>query len=215
MTTEVTGCAQSNPNLNGRVTVGQLETSVFHRLSLNANDLYEHRLANSKRILTARCVFFGRAYENLTVGPLRFSTVRWFRMKREVQLVERIAHALRTKNSRDHSVRLGIGDDAAVLKPSPNSEWVVSCDAFVEDVHFRISTHPADSVGYKALMRATSDLAAMGATPRYYLLALRFPPTAPDDGSTYFSPAWLVLRANSAFAPSEETPRVTPKSHSA
>ena len=96
-------------------------------------------------------------------------------MKREVQLVERIAHALRTKNSRDHSVRLGIGDDAAVLKPSPNSEWVVSCDAFVEDVHFRIRTHPADSVGYKALMRATSDLAAMGATPRYYLLALALP----------------------------------------
>jgi hypothetical protein len=67
--TEVNRRLQTNPNLNGRVTVGQLETSVFHRLSLNANDLYEHRLANSKRIRTARCVISDRAYENLTVGP--------------------------------------------------------------------------------------------------------------------------------------------------
>src|ERR1700734_2711914 len=99
-------------------------------------------------------------------------------MKLEVQLVGKISRALNAKISRSvsrSSVRLGIGDDAAVLKPSPNREWVVSCDAFVEDVHFRMNTHPADSVGYKSLMRATSDLAAMGAAPRYYLLTLALP----------------------------------------
>jgi thiamine-monophosphate kinase len=99
-------------------------------------------------------------------------------MKLEVQLVEKISRALNAKISRSvsrSSVRLGIGDDAAVLKPSPNREWVVSCDAFVEDVHFRMNTHPPDSVGYKSLMRATSDLAAMGAAPRYYLLTLAIP----------------------------------------
>jgi thiamine-monophosphate kinase len=102
-------------------------------------------------------------------------------MKREVQLVEKIARALNAKNYSRRSrtsrsyVRLGIGDDAAVLKPSPKTEFVVSCDAFVEDIHFRMSTHPADAVGYKALMRATSDLAAMGAEPRYYLLTLAIP----------------------------------------
>lgn len=99
----------------------------------------------------------------------------------EVQLVEKISRALQIQNSgklsRDSrsAIRLGMGDDAAVLKPSPNSEWVVSCDAFVEDIHFRLNTHPADSVGYKSLMRATSDLAAMGAAPRYYLLTLAIP----------------------------------------
>ena len=44
-----------------------------------------------------------------------------------------------------------------------------------QDIHFRMHTHPADSVGYKSLMRAASDLAAMGAIPRYYLLTLALP----------------------------------------
>ncbi len=102
-------------------------------------------------------------------------------MKREVQLVERIARGLQSKRAvKDirnppSSVQIGIGDDAAVLKASPHSQWVVSCDAFVQDIHFRMHTHPADSVGYKSLMRATSDMAAMGATPRYYLLTLALP----------------------------------------
>jgi len=72
-------------------------------------------------------------------------------------------------------VRLGIGDDAAVLGLSGQRECVVSCDAFLEEVHFRARLHPPDSAGYKALARATSDLAAMGAVPRYFLLALALP----------------------------------------
>ncbi|MGA8405568.1 MAG: thiamine-phosphate kinase [Candidatus Acidiferrales bacterium] len=74
------------------------------------------------------------------------------------------------------SLRLGIGDDAAILAPSARSEWVLTCDAFLEGVHFLAKTHPPDSVGYKSLARATSDLAAMGATPRYFLLTLALPP---------------------------------------
>jgi thiamine-monophosphate kinase len=73
------------------------------------------------------------------------------------------------------TIRLGPGDDAAVLSPSGKSDLVLSCDAFIEGVHFQIKTHPADSVGYKSLARATSDLAAMGATPRFFLLTLALP----------------------------------------
>lgn len=73
------------------------------------------------------------------------------------------------------SVRLGPGDDAAILSPSGETDWVLSCDAFIENVHFRRKLHPPDSVGYKSLARATSDLAAMGAAPRYFLLALALP----------------------------------------
>jgi thiamine-monophosphate kinase len=73
------------------------------------------------------------------------------------------------------SVRLGPGDDAAILSPSGEMDWVLSCDAFLENVHFGRRTHPADSVGYKSLARASSDLAAMGARPRYFLLTLALP----------------------------------------
>lgn len=73
------------------------------------------------------------------------------------------------------AIRLGIGDDAAILAPSGRSEWVLTCDAFLEGVHFLAKTHPPDSVGYKSLARATSDLAAMGATPRFFLLTLALP----------------------------------------
>jgi thiamine-monophosphate kinase len=96
-------------------------------------------------------------------------------MPRERQLVEKIARAL-SSSKRGHSrLRLGIGDDAAVVSTGGHAEWVLSCDTFLEDVHFRMQTHPPDSVGYKALARASSDLAAMGATPRYFLLTLALP----------------------------------------
>lgn len=69
---------------------------------------------------------------------------------------------------------VGIGDDAAVLRPQARTEWVVSCDLSLEGVHF-LPTYPPESIGYKSLARATSDLAAMGARPRYFLLALALP----------------------------------------
>ena len=96
-------------------------------------------------------------------------------MPRESQLVERIARALLPRRAARSRLKIGIGDDAAILSPAARTECVLSCDTFLEDVHFRLKTHPPDSVGYKALARATSDLAAMGATPRYFLLTLALP----------------------------------------
>jgi thiamine-monophosphate kinase len=72
-------------------------------------------------------------------------------------------------------MRLGIGDDAAIIAPGTNTEWALSCDAFLEGVHFLAAGYPPDSVGYKSLARATSDLAAMGARPRLFLLTLALP----------------------------------------
>src|ERR1700735_1844964 len=70
---------------------------------------------------------------------------------------------------------LGIGDDAAAITTDERTDLVLSCDAFIEDMHFLAHLHPADSVGYKALVRAASDLAAMGAAPRLWLLTLALP----------------------------------------
>ena len=93
-----------------------------------------------------------------------------------------------------HSVRVGPGDDAAILAPSGKTDWVLSCDAFIENVHFHRRLHPPDSVGYKSLARATSDLAAMGATPRYFLLTLALP--KPLTGSWFASLLQGMARAS-------------------
>ena len=72
-------------------------------------------------------------------------------------------------------LRVGIGDDCAVLRPAPGFEWVVTTDAFLENIHFLRKIHEPDAVGYKALARATSDIAAMGGHPRYFFLTLGLP----------------------------------------
>ena len=70
------------------------------------------------------------------------------------------------------SVLVGPGDDAAVLAPVRKERLVVTTDAVVEGVHFsRAFSTPAD-IGHKALAVNLSDLAAMGATPRWALLSL-------------------------------------------
>ncbi len=63
-------------------------------------------------------------------------------------------------------VRVGICDDAAVLRGSPGCDWVVTSDLLVENVHFLRQAQPARAVGWKALARSLSDIAAMAARPR-------------------------------------------------
>jgi thiamine-monophosphate kinase len=100
----------------------------------------------------------------------------------EDQLIRRICRAIPSKIGPHEGVlRLGIGDDAAIVMPRGGAEWVLSCDAFLEGVHFFGDLHPPDSVGYKSLVRATSDLAAMGATPRFFLMTLALPSSRTGD----------------------------------
>ena len=93
-------------------------------------------------------------------------------MVSEDQLIERVC---RKFPSITDGLRAGIGDDAAVIRPAGRAEWVVTTDAFLENVHFLRRVHPPKAVGYKALARATSDLAAMGARSLYFLLTLALP----------------------------------------
>ena len=95
-------------------------------------------------------------------------------MTTESKLIKRILRRIPTRG-RSAGLRVGAGDDAAVLRPRRGAEWVLTCDAFLENVHFLAPIHPPQSVGYKALARATSDLAAMGAMPRLFLLSLALP----------------------------------------
>jgi thiamine-monophosphate kinase len=72
------------------------------------------------------------------------------------------------------SVRVGVGDDAAILQVPAGHELLVSVDTFNEGIHFPPET-PAHAVGYKALAVNLSDLAAMGAEPAWFTLAISMP----------------------------------------
>lgn len=69
---------------------------------------------------------------------------------------------------------LGGGDDAALIRPAPGNDLVVSVDMLVENVHFLAGTDP-EKLGHKALAVNLSDLAAMGAEARWATLAISLP----------------------------------------
>lgn len=96
--------------------------------------------------------------------------------------------------ARRDDVTLGIGDDAAVVRPTPGEDLVLCTDTSVAGVHFPLDTDP-EAVGYKALAVNLSDLAAMGAQPCWALLALTLP--AADDN-------WLSAFARGFHALAEE-----------
>jgi thiamine-monophosphate kinase len=69
---------------------------------------------------------------------------------------------------------LGVGDDCALLVPNPGYEWAISTDMLIEGRHFLPDVDPA-TLGHKALAVNLSDLAAMGARPVAFTLALSLP----------------------------------------
>lgn len=79
-----------------------------------------------------------------------------------------------------HGVVLGIGDDAALINPSPATQLVMASDTLVESVHF-----PAEASGEQIATRALcvnlSDMAAMGATPKWFTLSLTIPNHLAND----------------------------------
>jgi len=95
----------------------------------------------------------------------------------EFELIDRFFS--RRRSSSAPGVILGIGDDAALIQIPPLHELVAAVDTIVEGRHFLPSTSP-HSIGYRALAVNLSDLAAMGATPAWALLALTLPSVDPD-----------------------------------
>jgi len=96
----------------------------------------------------------------------------------EFGLIARIARAA-ARLPRSRGVVLGIGDDAAVLRARSGEDLVTTTDALVEDVHFRWRSESPRSVGRRALVANLSDLAAMGARPLGFTLALAAPASLP------------------------------------
>ncbi len=95
---------------------------------------------------------------------------------KEFQLIRKIQQetSVREGKDSDAGVRLGIGDDAAVLDLPPGLHLVASTDTLNVGVHFPTDTAPVD-IGHKCLAVNLSDLASMGAVPRWVLLSLSLP----------------------------------------
>lgn len=74
---------------------------------------------------------------------------------------------------------LGVGDDGALIVPTPGQELVISTDLLVEGTHF-LADADAEALGWKTLAVNVSDLAAMGAQPRWATLAAVLPAPTPD-----------------------------------
>jgi thiamine-monophosphate kinase len=92
-------------------------------------------------------------------------------------------------------VRVGIGDDCAVLRVPTGHETLVTTDFSLEGVHFRRDWHPAESVGHRCLARGLSDIAAMGGDPLAVFLSLALPADLAQDWVDGFLRGLLRLAA--------------------
>jgi thiamine-monophosphate kinase len=101
------------------------------------------------------------------------------RQSSENSLVAKIQSKFSESKSRakpsSHPLSLAIGDDAALFRPSPGHETILTCDWSLEGTHLLRDKHPPDAIGWKCLARAVSDIAAMGGMPRCFLLSLALP----------------------------------------
>ncbi|HKE48474.1 MAG TPA: thiamine-phosphate kinase [Rhodanobacteraceae bacterium] len=111
-------------------------------------------------------------------------------MAGEFELIDLIKARCATARA---DVRVGIGDDGAVLRMPAGHDLVASTDTLIGGVHFPVSTEPED-IGWKALAVNLSDLAAMGATPAWAMLALTLP-SADRDFVERFADGFAALAA--------------------
>ena len=103
---------------------------------------------------------------------------------------EFIDHLRARTEAQEHPSELfrGIGDDAAVIKQLTGRDSVVSADLLVQDIDFRLDSTQPSLLGHKALAVSLSDIAAMGARPRWAIVSLAIPPEtwASDFGAELY-----------------------------
>jgi thiamine-monophosphate kinase len=105
------------------------------------------------------------------------------------------------------SLRLGIGDDCALIRPRRGEELAVTTDLTVCGTHFRLDWHTPESAGHRALARGLSDLAAMGAQPVAAFLSLGLPRSMANPRGRWSS-SWVArfLDGLLALAAAHNTP---------
>jgi thiamine-monophosphate kinase len=123
-----------------------------------------------------------------------------------------ILRAIRALAQAGSGVRVGIGDDCAVLSPRSGEEMLVTTDFSIEGRHFHLNTHPPEAIGHKCLARGLSDIASMGGRPVAAFVSLAIPAalTRPsrkkslyplsNAGSKTSHPSWLERFYNGLLA---------------
>jgi thiamine-monophosphate kinase len=95
-------------------------------------------------------------------------------LKSESEITQRLQSLVRIPAG--SQLILGIGDDCAIWRPRGSADDLLfTSDLFVENVHFLRASHKARDVGYKAVARSLSDIAAMGGVPQFCLAAVAVP----------------------------------------
>jgi thiamine-monophosphate kinase len=90
----------------------------------------------------------------------------------EFELIRHLRQTTPNVAALSSSILAGIGDDAAVIKPRRGHVLLITTDLLVEHVHFDLAYMSYRQVGYRAVVANLSDMAAMGAIPRYALIAV-------------------------------------------
>jgi thiamine-monophosphate kinase len=109
-----------------------------------------------------------------------------------VRWLEARAHG-RGRAQPQKGLKLGIGDDAALVVVKAGHELILTTDMSIEGVHFKRRLHPPESVGHRALARSLSDAAAMGGVPRYALVSLAISKGVSRDWVSGFYRGMLAL----------------------
>jgi thiamine-monophosphate kinase len=117
-----------------------------------------------------------------------------------------IAGIRRRAGRTNSALRLGIGDDCALIRLLPGEELAVTTDLSVAGRHFRLDWHQPEAVGHRALARGLSDLAAMGARPVAAFLSLGLPQALAQPGRSGKSWADRFFDGLFALASRHKTP---------
>jgi thiamine-monophosphate kinase len=102
-------------------------------------------------------------------------------MKSEFELIDAFARRIRRAGPSPNGVVVGVGDDAAVLRPAPRQDLVVTTDSLVEGVHFERRWLYGVNLGRRLAAVNLSDIAAMGAEPRFALVSFAIPRGTPGS----------------------------------
>jgi len=93
----------------------------------------------------------------------------------EIELIRRFGASF----GLDRTVKKGIGDDTAVIEWTKSKYLLFTCDMILQDVHFKLNRATPFQIGWKALARNVSDIAAMGGEPKYALISIGLDPMTP------------------------------------